>query len=204
MGDETEFTADFLDYGKFESILKQKKKNEWKISKFIDNLGEEQENEPGEDEFEEDDDDSVKDPNYVADDGDAEDDTGAACDDELEQQDFGDMNEDDGSFQLNDLNFVKVIESVGKCLLQKSQTPPMKKKKSQALAKVISVCLDKFGASLSEKQAKRKLDNLKSRVKQKIDRKKTGNLPINLNEADQLLLNLLDAEENPSMQQVPC
>lgn len=167
-------------------------------------MGEEEEDLLGEEEqeFGEDDDDSVKDPNYVEN----EDDAGADDDDEMEMEQtlLNDMIEEDGSIRFNDLNFVKIIESFGKCLLQKSQTPAMKKKKKQALTKVISECSSKFGVVLTEQQAKRKLDNLKSRVKLKIDRKKTGNLPISLNEADQLLLNLLDAQENPSIVQVPC
>lgn len=155
-----------------------------------------------EQEFEENDDDSAKDPDFTVD----KDDVGALDDEELDMEHatLDDMVEEDGSIRFDDLNFVKIIESVGKCLLQKSQTPAMKKKKQQALTKVISECSSKFDVTLTDKQAKRKLDNLKARVKQKIDRKKTGNLPIILNEADQLLLNLLDAEENPSIVQVPC
>lgn len=163
-------------------------------------MGEEEEEEAmGEDEFEEDDDDSVKDPNYQESEEDNRDD-----DEELDMAQLNEMNENDGTFKFNDLNFVKIIQAVGKCLLQKSQTPAMKNKKQQAVKNVISECLSQFGVVLNEKQAKRKLDNLKSRVKTKIDRKKTGNLPITLNEADQLLLDLLDAEDNPSIAQVPC
>lgn len=158
-----------------------------------DELGDEEE------EYLEDDDDSVKDPNFSLE----EEMQHGEDDKEMELDELEENTKEDGTIRFNDSSFVQIIQSVGKCLLQKSQTPTMKKKK-QALKDVVAECLSEFGVTLSEQQARRKLDNLKSSVKTKIDRKKTGNVPINLNEADQLLLNLLDAEENPSIVQVPC
>lgn len=153
-----------------------------------------------EEQYLEDDDDSVKDADFSLE---KEMQQSGGYDDD-DDDDLDDQIDENGSIRFNDLNFVKIIKSVGQCLLQKSQTPPMKKKKKQALQNVVSECLSKFGTALTEQQAKRKLDNLKSRVKTKIDRKKTGNLPIKLNDADELLLALLDAEENPSITQVSC
>lgn len=166
--------------------------------KFTENMGEEEQS------FEEDDDDSVKDKTYAPEGGEQDDDDELNEDEMDDQNQFVDQIQSDGSIRCNDLNFVKIIQSVGKCLLQKSLTPAMKIKKKQAMKDVVSECLSTFGIVLTEQQAKRKLDNLKARVKTKIDRKKTGNLPIVLNEADELLLNLLDAEENPSITQLPC
>lgn len=158
-----------------------------------------------------DDDDSVKDANYAEDD-----DSSQAAIDALDDMDIDeDVVEsetevpaeaeigEDGPSRLNDFNFVRIIEMFGKCLLDKAQTPAMKKKKKHAWAKVVSECLSLHGCQLSEQQAKRKLDNLKARVKVKVDRKKTGNIPITLNEADNLLLTILDAQENPSITQLP-
>lgn len=120
------------------------------------------------------------------------------------ENDANKANRNRESVVFNDLNFVKIIKSVGKCLLEKSQTPAMKNKKKNALKLVVSECLSKNGVQLTEQQAKRKLENLKMRVKAKTDAKKTGNKPIILNSADKLLLHLLNAEENPSITQLSC
>lgn len=144
------------------------------------------------DEIVEDDDDSVKDPDYKND------------DDESHDESHGNLDCDIGKPGFNDFNFLKIIKSVGKCLLQKSHTPAMKQKKKDALVLVVSRCLAKHGIEITAQQAKRKLDNLKMRVKTKTDKKKTGNIPITLNSADKLLLELLDAEENPSISQLSC
>lgn len=106
--------------------------------------------------------------------------------------------------QINDFNFLRIVEKFGKWLLEKAQTPVVKKKKKEALLRVIEGCLDQHGVVITEGQVKRKLNNLKLRVKQKVDRKKTGNLPILLNAADKLLLEMLDYKENPSITQLPC
>lgn len=137
-----------------------------------------------------DDDDSVKDPDYN--------------ENENDENDANKANKKGQTMPINDLNFVQIIKSVGKCLLEKSQTPAMKNKKKGALKVVVSECLSKHGVQLTEQQAKRKLENLKMRAKTKTDTKKTGNKPIILNSADKLLLTLLNAEENPSITQLPC
>lgn len=179
------------------------------------------------DEFEEDDDDSVKDPDYLGDDAGAEDDDemdedADANDDEDDQakhddkqgeqgetgndeQGKGDGEQDEAAESFTDLNFLKIVDSVGRCFFHKSQTPAMKKKKKDALLLVSAQwwCL-RNQTILSDQQVKRKLDNLKTRVKIKVDRKKTGNRAINMTDADALLMQMLDGEINPSISPLPC
>lgn len=109
------------------------------------------------------------------------------------------------SKKFSDLQFLKIVNtSGGRVLFEKSQTPKMKQSKKDALKVITEECLSKHGVSLSEQQAKKKLENLKTRFKSKIDRKKTGNEPIHLNECDKLLSEMLDADENPSISKLKC
>lgn len=105
---------------------------------------------------------------------------------------------------FDDLRFLEIIHSCGKDLLSKSQVPLVKKKKKDALQKVLDTCLSKYGVQYSEQQIKKKLENLKARVKAKTDRNKTGNKRIALNAADKFLLEMLGAENNPAINQLNC
>lgn len=117
-------------------------------------------------------------------------------DDEDEVENFG--AEDD-----SDLTFVKVLKKYGRALLLKSQTPDAKKKKTEALA-AMEERLNAIGFEYPATKIKKKLENMKSRVKKKIDSKKTGNERIVLKPAEQLLLNALDAEDNPGISRLKC
>lgn len=99
---------------------------------------------------------------------------------------------------------MKIIREHGEVLLAKSQKPEMKVKKSQSLEKIKQVVALQCGICLSEMQITKKLNNLKTRLKEKIDRNKTGNKPIILNEADQILSELLFAQDNPSISRLKC
>lgn len=147
-------------------------------------------------EFQENSDDSLKDPDYV----DTSAEKGKASAENSDSEEIEDV--EVGGF--DDHNFLKIVKNVGRCLLSKQQTPEMKKKKDEAMRLVTQSCLDKYQKDLTSKQVKRKLDNLKSRLKSKIDRNKTGNKPISLNSADELLMELLDGTSNPSITQLPC
>lgn len=109
------------------------------------------------------------------------------------------------SKKFSDLNFLKIVNaSAGRVLFEKSQTPKMKQSKKDALKMICEECLSKHGVSLNEQQARKKLENMRTRFKTKIDRKKTGNVPIHLNECDKLLSEMLDADENPSISKLNC
>lgn len=193
----------------FKLIIQGKKRKKNKIKIWFNSLNfwisdESQKDFDDDNIFDEDDDDSVKDPDYKENENEDRDEEDDEDHDENDANKANKANNKQKSMPLNDLHFVQIIKSVGKCLLEKSQTPAMKNKKKAALTLVVSECLSKHGIQLTEQQAKRKLENLKMRAKAKTDAKKTGNKPIILNSADKLLLTLLNAEENPSITQLPC
>ncbi|XP_055644229.1 uncharacterized protein LOC129780221 [Toxorhynchites rutilus septentrionalis] len=77
--------------------------------------------------------------------------------------------------------FVDVLEEVGKILLSKSQTPVREKKKI-ALAAMRQQLFIRCGLEFSGDQILKKINNMKTTVKEKTDTKKTGNVKIVLNQ----------------------
>ncbi|XP_037934508.1 uncharacterized protein LOC119668902 [Teleopsis dalmanni] len=57
------------------------------------------------------------------------------------------------------------------CLVDKSQTPPVKKKKHEALSAIEANIKTEYGYNMSRLQIKRKIENMKSRIKRKTLRK---------------------------------
>lgn len=102
-----------------------------------------------------------------------------------------------------DLIFLKVINMYGKILLDKAQTPSMRLKKKSAMDKVCEE-LPKKGIILNAAQIKKKLENLKARLKKKMDFKKTGNEPLNFKDHESFLAKMLNYIENPSISRLPC
>lgn len=114
-------------------------------------------------------------------------------DESIDEADVGD----------DEMVFVKCIQKVGKVLLHKSQTPPYKTKKKEALTKMVG-CLAGHGITTTENKVKKKIENMKTRLKKKIDLKKTGNLPIALKPWEKLYFDILDGIENPSISRLGC
>lgn len=83
-------------------------------------------------------------------------------------------------------------------LLEKSNTPEMKSKKADALKEVCTSLTVLLGRPFDADRIKKKIANLKMRVKTKSDRNRTGNRPICLSKWERTLLDLLKAEENPT------
>lgn len=103
----------------------------------------------------------------------------------------------------DDFIFMKVLSNYGKVLLEKAQTPTLRLKKKQA-TEMISQQLSSLGILYSDAQIKKKLENLKSRLKKKIDVKKTGNVPITLKPHERLLADMLNYTTNPSISRLSC
>lgn len=80
----------------------------------------------------------------------------------------------------------------------------MKLLKKNTLKAICDECLSKHGVSFTEQQARMKLENMRTRFKAKIDRKRTGNIQIHLNDCEKLLAEMLDADENPSISKLKC
>lgn len=61
------------------------------------------------------------------------------------------------------------------------------------------------GINLSSKQIDKKIQNIKHRMKTKIDMKKTGNCPKQkLTVAETKMFEMLDGIDNPSIAKLPC
>nr|XP_029712183.1 uncharacterized protein LOC115257063 [Aedes albopictus] len=106
------------------------------------------------------------------------------------------------SSNISDLEFATAVSRLGSVLLTKNQTPQMKKKKSDAVKEIAMHFLVEKGLDLTEKQIIKKVNNMKSRIKTKTDKKATGNKKISLNPGEQIMYNLLGAEDNPAVTKV--
>lgn len=60
----------------------------------------------------------------------------------------------------------------------------------------------RFGVKMNSKQIKRKIENMRSRLKQKVDMKATGNRKIIMKPHEQILLDLMDHKKNPVLNKV--
>nr|CAH7737868.1 unnamed protein product [Callosobruchus chinensis] len=56
-----------------------------------------------------------------------------------------------------------------------------------------------YGVAMTEGQIMKKVNNMKTRLKKKIDLKQTGNVPIILSEWQKLLNEILEGDSNPSI-----
>ena len=66
-------------------------------------------------------------------------------------------------------------------ILQKSQIPAAKRKKDVAIQEVIKLFEVNFGTPINSNQLLKKINNMKTRLKKKTDKNRTGNKPIVLN-----------------------
>lgn len=77
-------------------------------------------------------------------------------------------------------------------LLEKCSKPDTKAKKKEALHRIILRYTAQTGKVIDETSMKKKISNMKQRYKEKIDKKRTGNVRIVLNEWERKLGDLLD------------
>lgn len=88
-------------------------------------------------------------------------------------------------------------------ILEKSQVPAMKKKKSAALTAIVKEYVTLFGKELDIKAFMKKVNNMKTRLKNKTDKNKTGNKPIRLLSWEKVMLKAMDADVNPVLSRIP-
>lgn len=88
-------------------------------------------------------------------------------------------------------------------ILEKSQVPAMKKKKTAALTDIIKEYVTLFGKEMDIKAFMKKVNNMKTRLKNKTDKNKTGNKPIRLLSWEKVMLKAMDADINPVLSRVP-
>lgn len=95
-----------------------------------------------------------------------------------------------GSGRVTDYQFVKALEDHGRVLLVRSMKPAAVVKRKEAAKDLIDYFAENFDVVYTESQIFKKMNNLKQRLKEKVNTRK-------INEAYSLLLKLLQ-EENHS------
>lgn len=88
-------------------------------------------------------------------------------------------------------------------ILEKSQVPAMKKKKSAVLTEIVKEYVSLFGKEMEIKTFMKKVNNMKTRLKNKTDKNKTGNKTIRLLSWEKVMLKAMDADINPVLSRVP-
>ncbi|KAK9720989.1 Myb/SANT-like DNA-binding domain [Popillia japonica] len=97
---------------------------------------------------------------------------------------------------------MEILESYN-IIFNKSQVPKIKEKKAQAYKEIHQKYILQIGRDLTEKQLKKKIQNMKTELKKKTDKTATGNKKIVLNAYEKQLLALMEGQENPVFQKVP-
>lgn len=88
-------------------------------------------------------------------------------------------------------------------ILQRGMTPALIKKKEKAWIEFHTEFMKKTAKEIDMSKLKKKLNNIKTEIKRKTDKKHTGNKQIKLSEWEKDLLDLLAYEENPEFAKVP-
>ena len=84
-------------------------------------------------------------------------------------------------------------------LLSKSQLPDVKREKTEAIQALLDTLSANHGKLFTDKQAQKRIANMKAAVKKKSDANSTGNRKILLNEWEDDLFNVMNGEDNPSV-----
>ncbi|CAH1099688.1 unnamed protein product [Psylliodes chrysocephalus] len=102
----------------------------------------------------------------------------------------------------SNLKLMEILESYN-IIFNKSQVPKIKEKKEQAYREIHQKYILQIGRDLTEKQLKKKIQNMNTELKKKTDKSATGNKKIVLNAWEKQLLVLMEGQENPVFQKVP-
>ncbi|KAJ8912720.1 hypothetical protein NQ315_012274, partial [Exocentrus adspersus] len=87
-------------------------------------------------------------------------------------------------------------------ILSKSQTPGFKKKKDDAIKKILELYETVMGQLITAGQLMKKINNTKSRLKKKTAVKKTGNKPIKLLPWEKALYEAMERDSNPTVTKI--
>ncbi|KAG5882974.1 hypothetical protein JTB14_026432 [Gonioctena quinquepunctata] len=90
-------------------------------------------------------------------------------------------------------------------ILNKSQIPLVETRKEEYLKQMKVDIQNKYGTMMDSKNILKKLNNLKTDIKKKTDRKATGNKKIKLSAAESVIYNIMQggSDENPVFSKVP-
>ena len=100
------------------------------------------------------------------------------------------------------IDFVSVLEKYP-ILFNKSQVPTIKTKKDKALEEAMYDLQNLHGQTYTKGKLAKKISRMKGEVKEKSDKTKTGNKKIILKSWEKTLLDLIGADENPTIHRVP-
>lgn len=98
--------------------------------------------------------------------------------------------------------FVKIVAK-NKVVLNKSKVPFVITSKKEAWRAITVKYNSASGHELSSSQLSKMLNNMKTRIKKKIDLKATGNKPIKLKDWEKQFLEILDNDDSPVFCKVP-
>ncbi|KAG5876872.1 hypothetical protein JTB14_021235 [Gonioctena quinquepunctata] len=105
----------------------------------------------------------------------------------------------------NELMFIANFVKDYPIILNKIQIPSVKTKKEEYLKQMKFEIQNKYGTMMDSEEILNKLNNLKTNIKKKIDRKATGNKKIKLSAAESVIYNIMQggSDENPVSSKVP-
>lgn len=124
--------------------------------------------------------------------------------DETDDHNAVSLSNENKSLDNRQMKFVSILKQFP-VILNKSQTPLIKKRKKEALITMCGECLIHLGENLTESKVLKKLNNMKTELKKKTDKNSTGNKTANLKPWERIFLELLEGNrgENPSIRHVP-
>lgn len=110
------------------------------------------------------------------------------------------MSSDEGNEEEKGINLLVAMQLQERPeILTKSQIPHIKNKKNEALKHAATEIERKIGKPLTVSQLMKKVNNMKTRLRNKVDKNKTGNKKIVLKQWEKILHELMDGEENPTI-----
>lgn len=115
--------------------------------------------------------------------------------------DIGNQDSTSPSEQKKQLAFVLILKNY-KVLLDKSQVPAVKAKKQAALAEMSKELKLINGVDVTTAQLSKKINNMKTHLKKKVDKNATGNKKIILCDWEKEFLDLL-SDDNPTLARIP-
>lgn len=98
--------------------------------------------------------------------------------------------------------FVAIIKDYP-VVFQKSQTPTIRKLRSAKLEEIRQTYEKNFGKETTLSQLLKKLNNMRGRLKKKVDRNRSGNKKIKLKVWETELLKMMEGDTNPVINKIP-
>lgn len=118
----------------------------------------------------------------------------------MSQSQYSNVSDDENEIEnisITEMSVLVMVITNHRILLSKSQVPEMKEKKAKAIEVAKEELFKTIGKRFDSKVVQKKIANMKTRVKSKADRNKTGNRKIKLLDWEEKFLKLMEHDENP-------